>query len=154
MKSIKQPSILLIYLIMLSGIAVSAEDVPLYTVYELTFKGMSYTLKDNPVRDISLVTTWQHETSRQTIEIYGFYDSDGKGGKEGNCFKVRFCPTSIGKWTLTKTLSNDRNLNGQQQGIQVNAISSDHPGFWIPDNESPGKNKYVLQVSEHLDPYL
>jgi hypothetical protein len=135
MKSLKQTLLLILSLFINAEIATSAEEIPLYSVYELAFKGSEYSIKDNPVRDIELVTTWQHDKGGQTLRIYGFYDGDGKGSVKGNCFKVRFCTVKTGIWKLIRVQSNDLKLNGQHVGFQINAISSEHPGFWIPDDQ-------------------
>lgn len=124
-------------------------DVPVFSVYELDFNGLSYSSKDNAVRDVELLTTWQHEKGLQVIQIYGFYDDNGKGGMEGNSFKVRFCPVESGIWTLIQVQSNDKKLNGQHQGLQVNAVPSDFPGFWEKDKESPGNRWYKRSNGDH-----
>jgi hypothetical protein len=148
MKSIKLLSIVLT-LFLFSVCSFAAEDIPLYTVYELNFQGINYKSKDNPVRDIELLTTWQHESSMHTIRIYGFFDGNGKGNIEGSCFKVRFCPVEPGVWTLKQVQSNDKMLNGQHQGLQVNATQSDHPGFWEIDTNNTGNRWYKRSNGTH-----
>ena len=46
--------------------------------------------------------TFRHESGSPEFKVQGFFDGDGKGGIEGDVFKVRFCPTQPGKWTLTE----------------------------------------------------
>jgi hypothetical protein len=67
----------------------------LYEAIELIFEGSDYTYKDNPGNGIKM------------IQVYGFNDGDGSGGKEGNIFKVRFCPSMSGERKLEEVLSND-----------------------------------------------
>lgn len=143
------PLLFLTVFISISINTFSADNVPVYSVYELTFKGKTYTVKDNPVRDIELLSVWQHEQSLNTIPIYGFYDGDGQGSKNGAVFKVRFCPMETGTWTLIQVRSNDRDLNRQHQGLKINAIASDHPGFWEVDNDSPGNRWYKRSNGSH-----
>jgi hypothetical protein len=77
----------------------------LYEAIELIFEGSDYTYKDNPVGDIYFVTIWRNGI--KMIQVYGFNDGDGSGGKEGNIFKVRFCPSMSGERKLEEVLSND-----------------------------------------------
>jgi hypothetical protein len=39
----------------------AAVEIPQYQVYELVFAGSAVSPEDSPVRDVFLVTTWQHE---------------------------------------------------------------------------------------------
>ena len=71
--------------------------VPLYDVHEITLLGPEYGRGDSPTRQVDLVTKWRHESGQPSYQIYGFWDSNGKGGQSGNVFKVRFCPTKLGK---------------------------------------------------------
>jgi hypothetical protein len=118
-----------------------------FDVEEIRFEGVNYTLKDNPVRDIYLVTTWKN--NNKTIRVHGFYDGDGQGGLAGNIFKVRFCPTTPGTWTLEKVISNDNKLHGQHEGMTVQCASSGNSGFWIPDPQSPGSRWFQRTDGSH-----
>jgi hypothetical protein len=131
-----------------SGIK-AADNVPVYSVFELTFKGSEYRATDNPVRDIELITEWQNSKTSKTLRIFGFYDGDGKGGSAGNVFKVRFCPVQEGTWTLVGVKSNDSKLDKQYVGLQIKAIKSDSHGFWIVDNASPGRRWYRRSDGSH-----
>ena len=44
------------------------------------------------------------------------WDRDGRGGAGGSVYKVRFCPTFPGEWTLVSVTSGDPELNGQGHG--------------------------------------
>lgn len=144
-----KPAGSLFLLLWICATALEAADVPVYAVHEIIFTGSNYRATDNPVRDIDLVTTWQHEKSRETLIIYGFFDGNGKGAAEGNIFKVRFCPTEQGTWILTRVVSNDRKLNGQNAGFMINASAPASHGFWIPDPESPGNRWYKRSDGSH-----
>lgn len=66
-------------LLCISAVAAKAsDDVPLYTVYEVSFQGSSFKTRDTPAADVELVTTWQHESGNPIYKIYGFYDGDGR----------------------------------------------------------------------------
>jgi hypothetical protein len=138
-----------LFLIIISPVVTRCDDVPLYSVFELTFKGSEYSATDNPVRDIELKTEWQNSKTSKTLRIFGFYDGDGKGGTAGNVFKVRFCPVQEGTWTLISVKSNDSKLDKQHVGLQINAIKSDNHGFWLPDTETPGTRWYRRSDGSH-----
>lgn len=140
---------LLGYMISFNGLSKPVE-VSQYDIYELKLIGRHYGLKDNPVRDIDLMTTWRHKN--QTLRIYGYYDGDGQGGLEGNSFKVRFCPILPGQWKLEKVESNDPLVNGQYEGFEIQCSESYHPGFWIADERSEGKRWY--RRSNGIHPYI
>lgn len=134
------------------GNRLSAADIPIWSVYELSFYGKNYSATSNPVRDVELLTVWQHESSREVIPVYGFYDGDGKGKASGNCFKVRFCPVKEGTWRLLHVYSNDKKLEHQYEGFRLEAIASTNPGFWEVDTESPGNRWYKRSNGSH--PYI
>lgn len=141
--------ILFTVLILFSKKSLSAEIISLYGIYELNFQGIKYNVKHNPVRDIELKTIWQHEKTLRIVQVYGFYDGDGKGSKEGNIFKVRFCPVETGVWSLISVQSNDNKLNGQHQGLKIEVVNSEHHGFWEHDRESPGNRWYKRSDGSH-----
>jgi hypothetical protein len=121
-------------------------------VHEVVFAGPAFGPGEAPARDVELVTQWRHESGRPVYTIQGFWDGDGKGGASGNVFKVRFCPTQEGKWTLVEVTSNKPELNGQNKGYTVTCTPSAHPGFWIVDNEQTGGRWYKRSDGSH--PYI
>ena len=125
-------------------------DSKQFEVIEIPFVGNTYSLKDNPARDVNLVTIWRNEG--KTFKVHGFFDGDGKGGFSGNQFKVRFCPTLAGTWTLERVTSNDPKLNHQKEGLSVNCSTSSHPGFWESDENSPGQRWFKRSDGSH--PYF
>lgn len=122
-------------------------DAPLYSVYELELTGPSFDETDKTA-EITFYTEWQHESGSPVYKIHGFWDGDGAGGTSGNVFKVRFCPTQTGTWTLTRTVSDLPLLDGQKEGTVVNCVPSGHHGFWEPDGiwfkRSDGAHQYVV----------
>lgn len=126
-------------------------EVPRYEVYELGFTGKRYTVKENPVRDIVLLTQWRHESGR-SYTVYGFYDGDGAGAASGNVFKVRFTPTETGVWRLVSVVSNDSRLNGQHAGLELLCTPSDRKGFWIPEKGAASGRWYRRSDGSH--PYV
>jgi len=130
----------------------SAEtEVPCYGIHEVSFEGPTYGPKDAPARDVELATQWRHETGL-AYTIHGFWDGDGTGGASGSVFKVRFCPTHEGKWTLIKTSSNQAQLNGQNEGLEIVCTASNHPGFWEVDRAQRTGRWYKRSDGSH--PYI
>jgi len=126
--------------------------VPLYDIHEITLSGPTYGPQDSSARDVNLVTKWCHESGQPSYQIYGFWDSDGKGGQSGNVFKVRFCPTKLGKWTLVNTTSNKSELNGQKEGYSIVCVSSSRKGFWKVDKDAAQGRWYKRSDGSH--PYI
>ena len=126
-----------------------APKVPVYEVHELVFRGKDYKAQDVPAVEVEFTTTWRHESGSPTYTIHGFYDGNGKGGVAGDVFKVRFCPTRPGKWTLEETVSNDKKLNGQHKGYAINGTPSSHKGFWQADEQSAGQRWYRRSDGSH-----
>ncbi len=124
-------------------------ETSVYAVHELVFQGETYKASDAPAAEVDFTTTWRHESGSPTYTVHGFYDGDGKGGMAGNVFKVRFCPTQSGTWTLEETASNDAKLKDQHQGYTVNATASSHPGFWHVDEQSAGQRWYQRSDGSH-----
>ncbi len=67
--------------------------------------------------------------SGRQYRVPGFYDGDGKGGLDGNLWKVRFSADEEGRWTY-KSASTDRRLDGLAGRFVVTAIPADAQGFW------------------------
>jgi len=65
----------------------------------------------NPFTDIDLTAEVGTPDGR-TLQIDGYYDGNGRGGQEGNIWKLRLTPDVEGVWTW-RTHSNDPHLNGQ-----------------------------------------
>ena len=107
-------------------------SVPRYHVIDVTFAGSSQTPRDTPARDVELTVVFRHE-SGETVRVPGFWDGDGRGAVRGNAFKVRFCPTKTGVWTIAEAASNDKELQGQRVDDTLKCVPSQHAGFWIPD---------------------
>jgi len=72
-------------------------SAPAYSVAEIVFAGPRQTAADAPARDVQLAICFRHESGSPEYTIQGFFDGDGRGGVDGDVFKVRFCPTQPGK---------------------------------------------------------
>jgi hypothetical protein len=144
---------LITFFFLLTGIGTAAQQiVPLNHIHEVTFEGSIYKATDNPVRDIELVAVWKHDEEGEIIRIHGYFDGNGQGSASGNIFKVRFCPTRTGLWTLTDVESNDPVLAGQSEGLSIRCETSGYPGFWITDPESADQRWYKRSDGSH--PYI
>lgn len=122
---------------------------PVYSVIELELAGPALGPDDTPARDIDLQVRFQHEHGAAEHTVHGFWDGDGQGGSNGGVFKVRFTPTREGRWKLLEVHSNHSKLDGQHEGDHVRSSKSEHSGFWIVDDESPGRRWYRRSDGSH-----
>ena len=132
-----------------ASFGVESASTAVYSVAELTFTGPRQAAKDSPARDIQLAVTFRHQSGRPEFTVQGFFDGDGKAGIEGEVFKVRFCPTQPGEWTLVKVASNAKELKGQREGESLTATPSKLHGFWVRDEESAGRRWYRRSNGSH-----
>lgn len=54
----------------------------------------------NPFKDVELTATFT-SPSGKSVDFFGYYDGDGRGGQIGNVWKLRFMPDEIGTWSYT-----------------------------------------------------
>ena len=148
------PALLVAALLMHTEIR-AAEEIgrgQVYEVVELNFVGPEQGPTDTPSRDIEFHVRILHDSSDTEHIIHGFWDGDGKGGTCGDVFKIRFTPTRTGRWTLIEVHSSAGKLNGQHEGDYVTAIASQHPGFWMVDEQSAQGRWYRRSDGSH--PYI
>ncbi len=122
---------------------------PVYSVAEISFQGPRQTAQDAPARDVHLAVTFRHESGSPEFSVQGFFDGDGQSGIEGDVFKVRFCPTQAGQWTLSEVTSNAEQLAGQHRGDHVTATPSKLHGYWVADDGSAGRRWYRRSDGSH-----
>lgn len=122
-----------------------------YQVIELVFSGPTQEPTDTPAKNIEFWARFAHEDG-DSHKVHGFWDGDRQGGTSGNVFKIRFCPTKPGQWSMTEVHSNNAQLNGQRQGESLTVAQSRHPGFWLVDQEHAGGRWY--QRSDGSHPYI
>lgn len=140
--------LLLAYAALAAAAPVELGRGPLYIPFEVAFTGPSQGPRDTPSRDITLWAKFRHERGAEHV-VHGFWDGDGRGGMEGAVFKVRFTPTIAGRWTLVETHSNRKELAQQKQGAFMTAVRGTAHGFWIVDDESPGRRWYRRSDGTH-----
>jgi hypothetical protein len=128
--------------------AAEMATVQRYHVLEVSLTGPRLGPSDTPARDVELAVSFRHESGAETIRVLGFWDGDGKGGAAGGVFKVRFCPTLVGRWRIVRTQSNRKELSGQREGDELICAASKHPGFWLPDGRwyrrSDGSHPFLV----------
>ena len=61
--------------------------------------------------------------------VPGFYDGDGKGGFDGNVWKLRFAADEVGQWSF-RSRSKNRLLDGVTGSFSVTRPSADAPDFY------------------------
>lgn len=67
--------------------------------------------------------------SGKSVTIPGFYDGDGRGGLDGNVWKVRFATGEVGKWSLQSQSENSK-FNGQTASFTVSEPPPDAATFY------------------------
>ena len=65
----------------------------------------------------------------RTYRVPGFYDGDGRGGLDGNVWKVRFSADEVGRWKFA-TDSGNRLLDGKSGQFTVTVVPDNARGFW------------------------
>ncbi len=105
-----------------------------------------------------ILDAYRHEPHKPVINLEAMYDghgengwqaADARGGIEGDVFRVRFCPTRAGKWTIVDVKSNAAKLAGQHRGDDIAATESKLHGFWVPDDDSEGRRWYRRSDGSH-----
>lgn len=132
--------------------AAEVAAAPVFSVAEIDFTGPVCGPRDVPAKDVDFHVVFRHESGKATYKVLGFWDGDGLGGSLGSRFKVRFCPTLPGRWTLAEVDSNAAELKGQRQGGYVSASPSSYRGFWTVDPAGAGGRWYVRSDGSH--PYI
>ncbi len=73
-------------------------SVPQYRTYETRI--VNKKPYENRFRDVVLDAEFTAPSGKKT-KFWGFYDGDGKGGQEGDVWKLRFLPTEVGTYRYT-----------------------------------------------------
>lgn len=95
---------------------------------EVTFRGPDSTGRGNPNPFSIALDVEFTSPSGKTYLVPGFYDGDGKGGLDGDVWKVRFSADELGQWTY-KSRSSVKRLKDQAGRFEV-TTASDTEGFW------------------------
>jgi hypothetical protein len=122
-------------------LAAELGPVEVFSVVEVLLSGPEVSPSAAPARDIRLIATFRHVDGTEH-RVHGFHDG-------GNQFKVRFCPTRPGRWDITAVECNEPALKNQRLGDHVTARESRARGFWIVDDESPGRRWYRRSDGSH-----
>jgi len=88
---------------------------------------------ENPFTDVRLEAVFT-SPSGEELRLDGFYDGDGRGGLDGDVFKVRLSPGEPGRWSY-RTISNREALNGVSG--RFDCIESDKRGVLVYDPAEP-----------------
>lgn len=103
-----------------------ANTVPRWSVHEITLTAAGR--YDNPYQEAGVTATFTGPGGVQK-EISGFW-------YDGNTFKIRFTPTTEGRWTYV-TRSTDKGLNNQKGNLTCTAPKPNEHGFVRRDAEHP-----------------
>lgn len=96
--------------------------VPTWRMFEI-----SLTASSRPANPFTVIQLTARVTAPdgRVLAVDGFHDGDGRGGQEGNIWKLRLTPDQSGIWQWATT-SNDPFLDGQSG--QFECFSSTAPG--------------------------
>jgi hypothetical protein len=104
-------------------------NYPKWSRIELSFTGPESKARGEPNPfAVQLDIVFSGPNGKQ-YRIPGFYDGDGKGGANGNVWKVRFSADETGGWRYA-TESTDHLLNGWMGNIEVTEVANGTQGFW------------------------
>ena len=80
----------------------------------------------------------------QTFLVPAFYDGDGSGGLDGDVWRVRFSPDSVGLWSYVSS-SSEPLLDGKTGSFEVVAPSGcgSYAAGGLPDLGCVGRLEYV-----------
>jgi hypothetical protein len=67
---------------------------------------------------ISLDAIFTSPSGRE-ISFWGFYDGDGRGGQEGDTWKVRFMPDEVGTWRYALAFSDGTQIPGAEGSFEA-----------------------------------
>ena len=76
------------------------DDVPRFGGFELIITNDNNYSNPFDYQEIELTATFTSPDNRE-LTAYGFYDGDGKGGQEGNVWRLRFMPDKVGDWSYS-----------------------------------------------------
>ena len=96
---------------------------------EMVFTGPQSTGRGRPNPFAVRLDVRFNSPSGKSYRVPGFYDGDGKGGLDGNVWKVLFSADESGRWTF-KTVSDSDPLRGKTGRFTVVGVSAEAKGFW------------------------
>ncbi len=127
---------------------------PKWSKIELSFVGPDSKARGdrNPFA-ISLDVTFTGPHGSK-YRVPGFYGGNGRGGEDGNVWKVRFSADLEGEWKYL-TESQERRFDGRSGRFVVSKVADDALGFWKWGRlESVGTSKNKIRYLKFRDgPY-
>ncbi len=96
---------------------------------EISFTGPDSRGRGEPNPFLARLDVTFTSPTAKSYQVAGFYDGDGKGGLDGNVWKVRFAGDELGPWSF-KTTSGDKQLDGVTGRFTVAQTRKDAEGFW------------------------
>lgn len=100
-----------------------------WSCIELTFHGPERKGRGEPNPFAARFDVDFAAPSGKTFSVPGFYDGDGRGGLDGDLWKVRFSADEVGLWNYT-TRSSEKSLHGHRASFRVIPVSRQALGFW------------------------
>ena len=101
---------------------------PKWSTIEITLRGPDSQGRGEPNPfDVALDAVFTAPSGAR-FRVPGFYAGDGRGGLDGNVWKVRFSADEVGDWTYATVASDDR-LNARAGRFRVTPPAPDGLGF-------------------------
>lgn len=97
----KRPVMLAAAVWLLSSASIASPQeaaIPLYGRFETQLAHDK--VYANPFKDVVLDATFGAPSGRK-VAFFGFYDGDGRGGRHGSVWRLRFMPDEVGQWSYT-----------------------------------------------------
>lgn len=122
-------SVLAIALVVPGAVNAAEDAFPKWSKIELAFSGPESQGRGDPNPFAVRFTVQFTGPQGMSYDVPGFYDGDGRGGMDGNVWKVRFSADQTGGWKY-KTQSSHRRLDGHSGEFVVTATPDSATGFW------------------------
>lgn len=134
--------------------AKNLSEVALYGTYEASIDYKALTGRDHPFRHpfygVELEARFSSPSGRQ-ITWWGFFDGDGKGGQDGNIWKIRFMPDELGEWKYNWKFSKGT-LEGKASFFAVDTAR--HPKKPGPLRHDPDIHQWLITADGERHVFL
>lgn len=124
---------------------------PKWSRIELEFTGADFRGRGTP-NPFAIVLDWiLTSPAGKSYRVPGYYDGDGRGGLDGNVWKVRFSADAVGTWTY-RTESSDPKLDARRGRFDVTNVPEGAEGFWkLGRLESTGPSPDAVRYLKFRD---
>lgn len=128
--------------VLVPNVASAGTEVGLYDLWETQVTNSKSYSNPFDYNVIELRATFTSPTGSKT-NFFGFYDGNGKGGQNGNVWKLRFMPDKTGTWKYNYTWT-DGTSGGSGSFNVVDTglpgplkVASDNPWYFMDSRNKP-----------------